>query len=55
MAPNTGNGAFLPVTDSKFVQQRPSEHLVKGNLNGNRALIGVGASSVRDICFSADL
>ncbi|KAF3404694.1 Para-nitrobenzyl esterase [Talaromyces pinophilus] len=36
-----GEWAFLAVTDNKFVQQRPSEQLVKGNLNGNRALIAV--------------
>lgn len=47
-----GQWAFLPVTDNKFVQQRPSEQLVKGNLNGNRALIGVRASSsTRDLLF----
>ncbi|PCG95645.1 Carboxylesterase, type B [Penicillium occitanis (nom. inval.)] len=31
-----GEWAFLPVADNKFVQKRPSEQLVKGNLNEQR-------------------
>lgn len=36
-----GQWAFLPVTDGKFVQQRPSVQLTTGPINGNRGLIGV--------------
>ena len=36
-----GQWAFVPVTDGKFVKQRPSEQLSTGAVNGNRGLIGV--------------
>lgn len=36
-----GQWAFAPVTDGKFVQQRPSAQLSAGKVNGNRGLIGV--------------
>ncbi|KUL91996.1 hypothetical protein ZTR_01369 [Talaromyces verruculosus] len=35
---------MAPNTDNKIVQQRPSEQLVKGNLNGNCALTGNNAN-----------
>lgn len=36
-----GQWAFVPVTDGKFVQHRPSVQLATGAVNGNRGLIGV--------------
>lgn len=36
-----GQWAFVPVTDGKFVQHRPSAQLATGAVNGNRGLIGV--------------
>ncbi|EEA26279.1 hypothetical protein EYB25_003522 [Talaromyces marneffei] len=39
-----GQWAFAPVTDGKFVQQRPSAQLSAGKVNGNRGLIGNNAN-----------
>ena len=36
-----GTWAFLPVTDGVFVQQLPSQQLLKKQLNGQRILVGV--------------
>lgn len=36
-----GTFAFLPVTDGKFVQARPSEQLLAKKVQGKRILIGV--------------
>lgn len=36
-----GQWAFLPVTDGKFLRQRPSEQLLHGKMNGLRILSGV--------------
>lgn len=49
-----GQWALLPVMDIKFVEQRPSEQLGEGNLNSNRALIGICASSVPETPFTAN-
>ncbi len=37
----TGTWAFLPVTDGAFIQQLPSQQLLKKQVNGNRILVGV--------------
>ncbi|PCG92087.1 Carboxylesterase, type B [Penicillium occitanis (nom. inval.)] len=39
-----GQWAFVPVTDGKFVQHRPSAQLATGAVNGNRGLIGNNAN-----------
>jgi hypothetical protein len=39
-----GQWAFLPVTDGKFLQKRPSEQLLAGQVNGLRILSGVSIS-----------
>ena len=45
-----GTWAFLPVTDGRFVQQLPSQQLLKKQVNGNAILVGVGHhSSVKSI------
>lgn len=36
-----GQWAFLPVTDGEFLQKRPSEQLLDGDVNGVRILSGV--------------
>jgi carboxylesterase type B len=36
-----GQWAFLPVTDGEFLQKRPSEQLLAGEVNGLRILSGV--------------
>ena len=36
-----GTWAFLPVTDGVFIQQLPSQQLLKKQINGNRILVGV--------------
>ena len=36
-----GTWGFLPVTDGVFVQQLPSQQLLKKQVNGNRMLVGV--------------
>jgi carboxylesterase type B len=36
-----GQWAFLPVTDGKFLQKRPSDQLLAGEVNGLRILSGV--------------
>jgi carboxylesterase type B len=36
-----GQWAFLPVTDGEFIQKRPSEQLLSGEVNGLRMLSGV--------------
>lgn len=38
-----GTFAFVPVTDGKFVQARPSEQLLAKEVQGKRILIGVGS------------
>ena len=38
-----GTWAFLPVTDGVFVQQLPSQQLLKKQVNGNRILVGVSS------------
>lgn len=38
-----GTWAFLPVTDGAFIQQRPSEQLLKKQVNGIRMLSGNNA------------
>lgn len=38
-----GTWAFLPVTDGTFIQQRPSEQLLKKQVNGVRILSGNNA------------
>jgi hypothetical protein len=38
-----GQWAFLPVTDGRFLQKRPSEQLLAGNVNGRRLLSGNNA------------
>lgn len=38
-----GTWAFLPVTDGAFIQQRPSEQLLKKQVNGVRILSGNNA------------
>ena len=40
-----GTWAFLPVTDGVFVQQLPSQQLLKKQVNGNRILVGVSIQS----------
>ena len=40
-----GTWAFLPVTDDIFVQQLPSQQLLKKQVNGNRILVGVSSYS----------
>ena len=40
-----GTWAFLPVTDGAFVQQLPSQQLLKKQVNGNRILVGVSSHS----------
>ena len=37
-----GTWAFLPVTDGVFVQQLPSQQLLKKKVNGKSILVGVG-------------
>lgn len=37
-----GTWAFLPVTDGVFVQQLPSQQLLKKQVNGRSILVGVG-------------
>ena len=37
-----GTWAFVPVTDGSFVQQLPSQQLLKKQVNGNSILVGVG-------------
>lgn len=37
-----GQWAFLPVTDHKFVQSRPSVQFLQGQVNGQKILVGVG-------------
>ena len=37
-----GTWAFLPVTDGVFIQQLPSQQLLKNQVNGNSILVGVG-------------
>ena len=37
-----GTWAFLPVTDGVFVQQLPSQQLLKRQVNGKSILVGVG-------------
>lgn len=39
-----GTWAFLPVTDGDFVQERPSEQLLQGKVNGLRVLSGNNAN-----------
>lgn len=39
-----GTWAFLPVTDGVFIQQLPSQQLLKKQVSGNRILVGVGSS-----------
>ena len=43
-----GTWGFLPVTDGKFVQQLPSQQLLKNQVNGARALVGVSSSASKD-------
>ena len=38
-----GTWAFVPVTDGSFVQQLPSQQLLKMQVNGNSILVGVGS------------
>jgi len=38
-----GTWAFLPVTDGKFIQQRPSKQLLEGKVNGINHLAGHNA------------
>ncbi|KAF6240138.1 hypothetical protein HO173_001748 [Letharia columbiana] len=38
-----GTWAFLPVTDHVFIQQLPSQQLLKKQVNGNRILVGNNA------------
>ena len=38
-----GTWAFLPVTDGVFIQQLPSQQLLKKQVNGNRILVGVSS------------
>jgi len=38
--------AFVPVTDGKFVQARPSEQLLAIEMEGKRILIGVTLSAI---------
>lgn len=38
-----GTWAFLPVTDHVFIQQLPSQQLLKKQVNGNRILVGVSS------------
>ena len=40
-----GAWAFLPVTDGVFIQQLPSQQLLKKQVNGNRILVGVCSHS----------
>ncbi len=37
-----GTWAFLPVTDGIFIQQLPSQQLLKKQVNGDSILVGVG-------------
>lgn len=37
-----GTWVFLPVTDGVFIQQLPSQQLLKKQVNGNSILVGVG-------------
>ncbi|CAD6589625.1 MAG: hypothetical protein ASARMPREDX12_003908 [Alectoria sarmentosa] len=39
-----GTWAFLPVTDGVFIQQLPSQQLLKKQVNGNRILVGSNAN-----------
>ncbi|EXJ80631.1 hypothetical protein A1O3_06915 [Capronia epimyces CBS 606.96] len=41
---NFGTWAFLPVTDGVFVQDLPSQQLLRGEVNGQNALIGNNAN-----------
>jgi hypothetical protein len=36
-----GQWAFIPVTDGRLIQQRPSQQLLSGRVNGERILTGV--------------
>jgi len=40
-----GTWGFLPVTDGTYVQQLPSQQLLKKQVNGVNALVGVGSDS----------
>ena len=40
---NFGTWGFLPVTDGAFIQQLPSQQLLKKQVNGVRMLSGVGS------------
>lgn len=44
-----GQWAFIPVTDGTFVQKRPSEQLLAGEVNGVRMLSGVSFPSFNQI------
>lgn len=41
-----GTWAFLPVTDGVFIQQLPSQQLLKKQVNGKSILVGVGSPSL---------
>lgn len=43
---NYGTWGFLPVTDGAFIQQLPSQQLLKKQVNGIRMLIGVRNTGV---------
>ena len=45
-----GTWAFVPVTDGSFVQQLPSQQLLKKQVNGNSILVGVGHISATKAC-----
>lgn len=40
-----GTWGFLPVTDGTYNQQLPSQQLLKKQVNGVNALVGVGSDS----------
>lgn len=40
-----GTWGFLPVTDGTYVQQLPSQQLLKKQVNGVNALVGVSFDS----------
>ncbi|KAL4405395.1 carboxylesterase [Colletotrichum abscissum] len=44
MGARWGQWAFLPVTDGKFITQRPTEQLLKGQVNGKAILSGNNAN-----------
>lgn len=55
-----GTWAFLPVTDGKFIQQLPSQQLLKGQVNGARLVSGNNANEgplfvAQDITTEDDL